>query len=256
MNFGRAFDGVADLYADVRPGYLPALFDDLVAMGALGPSKAVLEVGCGAGQATEDLARRSGRVVAIDPGERLISNARRGVSAENVSFIVSTFEDLDATPASFDLIASAQAWHWVDPEVGFTKAASMLRPDGCLAIFGHVPMMVPEALQPAFRTAFETYWPGAWGQPPPQSWYLPQGPVSSLVAASRQFQPAEHRGYSWTWTFDPDLFGRYLRTDSSYHVLAEAPRFALFDALSVAIADQGGTYDSAWETHLYVARKA
>ena len=256
MNFGRAFDGVADLYAEVRPGYLPALFDDLVAMDALGPSKAVMEVGCGPGQATKDLAPRSGRLVAIDPGERLISNARRGISAENVSFTVSTFEEFDATPASFDLIASAQAWHWVDAEVGFTKAYCMLRPGGCLAIFGHVPMMVSEALLPAFRAAFDTYWPGAWGRPPPQSWYLPHGPVTSMVAATRLFMPAEHRAYSWTWTFDPELFGRYLRTDSSYHVLAEAPRFALFDALSTAIADQGGTYDAAWETHLYVARKA
>lgn len=256
MNFGQAFDSVAELYAEVRPGYLPALFDDLIAMGALGPSKAVLEVGCGAGQATVDLARRSARLVAIDPGERLISNARRAVSAENASFTVSTFEDFGVTPASFDLIASAQAWHWVDPEIGFAKAAAALRPGGYLAIFGHVPMMVSEALQPAFRAAFDTWWPGTWGRPPPQSWYLPEGPVPAMIAASGLFQAAEHRGYTWTWTFDPDLFGRYMRTDSSYHALPETPRFALFDALSAAIADQGATYDAAWETHLYLAKKA
>ena len=256
MELRKTFEEVADLYAEVRRGYPAALFEDLVTTGALGPSKTVLEVGCGTGQATGELAKRSQRVVALDPGAGLVANARRGVTAVSVDFAVSTFEDFETPPASFDLIASAQAWHWVDPAVGFAKAANALRPGGYLAVFGHVPMMVSETLQPAFRAAFDTYWPGAWGQPSPQNWYLPEGTVTSMIAASGLFQPAEHWGYSWTWTLDPDLFGRYLRTDSSYHLLAETPRFALFNALAAAVADHGGIYESAWETHLYLAKKA
>ena len=256
MELRTTFEAVADLYAEVRRGYPTALFEDLVAMGALQPQAVVLEVGCGTGQATGELAQRSQRVVALDPGAGLVANARRGVQAANVDFAVSTFEDFEAAPGSFDLIASAQAWHWVDPTIGFAKAARTLRPGGHLAIFGHVPLMVSEALRPAFRAAFDTYWPGAWGQPSPQNWYLPQGPIPSMVAATGLFQPTVHRGYNWTWALDPDLFGRYLRTDSSYHGLDETPRFALFDALAAAVADHGGTYESAWETHLYVDRKA
>lgn len=256
MELRKTFEEVADLYADVRKGYPTALFDDLVEMGALGPSTAVLEVGCGTGQATGDLARRAERVLALDPGAGLVANARAGVKAANVDFAVSTFEDFAAAPNAFDLIASAQAWHWVDQAVGFDKGARALKPGGHLAIFGHVPMKASEVLQPAFRAAFDAHWPGTWGHPSPQNWYLPEGPVPSLISASGLFQPAEHRGYSWTWTLDPDLFGRYLRTDSTYHVLPEAARFALFDALAAAVAEHGGTYDSAWETHLYLARKA
>jgi SAM-dependent methyltransferase len=256
MELRKTFEAVADIYAEVRRGYPGALFEDLQATGALGTTKAVMEVGCGTGQATGELAQRAERVLALDPGQGLVANARRGVTADNVEFVVSTFEDFESEPASFDLIASAQAWHWVDPAVGFAKAAQTLRPGGYLAIFGHVPMMAPEALQPAFRAAFDTWWPGAWGRPSPQDWYLPDGPVPSMVAASGLFQPTEHRGYTWSWTLDPELFGRYLRTDSSYHLLAETPRFALFDALAAAVADHGGIYESAWETHLYLARKA
>ena len=256
MELRKTFEAVADLYAEVRRGYPVALFEDLVAMGALGRSSAVLEVGCGTGQATGELALRAARVVAIDPGAGLVANARRLTEATNVTFEVATFEGFEPPPAAFDLIASAQAWHWVDPTIGFAKAAQTLRPGGYLAIFGHVPMMVSEALQPAFREAFHTHWPGAWGQPSPQNWYLPEGPICSMIAASGAFQPAEHRGYDWTWVLDPDLFGRYLRTDSSYHVLDETPRLALFEALASAIVDHGGTYESAWQTHLYLARKA
>ena len=256
VEFRKTFEAVADLYAEVRRGYPAELFEDLVLMGALGPSVAVLEVGCGTGQATGDLARRAGRVVAIDPGTGLVANAERQVDAANVGFAVSSFEGYAAPAAAFDLIASAQAWHWVDPAIGFAKAAKTLRSDGYLAIFGHVPIMASEPLQSAFRAVVDTHMPGAWGQPSPQNWYLPHGPVPSMISATGFFRSVEHRAYTWTWTLDPDLFGRYLRTDSSYHIMDEGPRFELFDALAAAVAAHGGTYESAWETHLYLAQKA
>jgi SAM-dependent methyltransferase len=111
-----SFETVADLYARVRPGYPAALFDDLAAIAGLGPASAVLEVGCGAGQATGDLAARAGRLVALDPGEKLVEAARRRVSAAaQAEFLVARFEDYAPPPGGFDLVASAQAWHWVDP---------------------------------------------------------------------------------------------------------------------------------------------
>jgi SAM-dependent methyltransferase len=38
------------------------------------------------------------------------------------------------TVASFDLIASGAALHWVDPEVRYRKSAQLLRPGGWLAV--------------------------------------------------------------------------------------------------------------------------
>src|SRR5689334_9414549 len=113
------FEAVADLYGEVRQGYPAALYDDLAALAGLGSGTRVLEVGCGAGQATRDLAARAGSVVALDPGQRLVAEARRHVTGANVSFVVSSFEDYEPEPGAFDLVASAQAWHWVDPAVGF-----------------------------------------------------------------------------------------------------------------------------------------
>ena len=89
MEARETFEDVAELYGEVRQGYPAALFDDLVAMGALGPASRVLEVGCGAGQATGDLARRAGGVVALDPGAQLIEGARARVPAANTRFVVS-----------------------------------------------------------------------------------------------------------------------------------------------------------------------
>ena len=249
------FDTVADLYAEVRRGYPAALFDDLQALAGLTSAATVLEIGCGAGQATGDLATRAARVTALDPGARLIEQARRKVPAANVDFVVSSFEAFETPAEAFDLVASAQAWHWVDPAQGFPKAAHALKPGGALAIFGHVPLPPPPELLPAFERAFNRHAPGAWGQPSPQNWYLPSGPIPGLIDGSGLFNPVVHRGYAWTWRLDPGTFGRYLRTDSTYHFLDAGPRFALFDDLARAVADHGGVFDAPYETHLYVAAK-
>ena len=40
--------------------------------------------------------------------------------------------------AVFDAVFSATAFHWVDPLIGWTKAASHLRPGGLLALLAHL----------------------------------------------------------------------------------------------------------------------
>ena len=53
-NFGQ----VAELYARVRPGYLPRVFDDLVTLTGLPEGGRILEIGPATGQATVPLAER------------------------------------------------------------------------------------------------------------------------------------------------------------------------------------------------------
>jgi SAM-dependent methyltransferase len=252
MTQAQSFDKIAELYGQVRPGYPAQLFDDLQVLAGLGPTASVLEVGCGTGQATHDLAAYAHHVTALDPGPQLIAQAR---PRANIDYVVAKFEDYTPNPGQFDLVASAQAWHWVDPKIGFQKAAQALKPNCAIALFGHVPMTLPEPINSAFQPIVEHYWPGAWGSPPSQAYYLATGPVAALIASSGLFGPVTHRAYSWTWTLDPDLLGRYLRTDSSYTALPEAQRFAMFDAMSSAVADHSGQLEAPWETHLYLAQK-
>lgn len=255
MHARDTFDAVAGLYGAVRPGYPAALFEDLAAFAGLAGAEAVLEVGCGPGQATGDLAARAGRVLAIDPGAALIGEARgRGVPA-NVQFETVRFEDLAVEAGAFRLVASAQAWHWVAPELGFPKAARALAPGGAFAIWGHVPVGVPERFRPAFQAAFETHAPGLWGRSPPQAWYLPAGAAAESIRGSGLFGPVTHRAYPWTWRQSAQTLSDQLRTESAYHALPEAQRFALFDALSAAVAADGDLIEAPWETHLYMARR-
>jgi ubiquinone/menaquinone biosynthesis C-methylase UbiE len=128
------FDGVAQLYEASRLGYPGDIVEFAAATAAVGAGSAVLEVGCGTGQLTESLAGYGFRLTAIDIGPSMVAAARRRRGGPGLSFQVSSFEDFAAADASFDLIVSGSAFHWVDPEVRLRKPARLLRPGGWLAL--------------------------------------------------------------------------------------------------------------------------
>jgi SAM-dependent methyltransferase len=51
-----------------------------------------------------------------------------------VSIETARFEDWPLADEPFDLVISASAFHWIDPEVRLSKSAVALRPGGHLAI--------------------------------------------------------------------------------------------------------------------------
>ena len=60
----------------------------------------------------------------------------------------------------FDAVVAGQTWHWVDPEAGAAKAASLLQPGGRLALFWNAGQPSPAATA-AFADVFERLMPGS-----------------------------------------------------------------------------------------------
>jgi SAM-dependent methyltransferase len=133
--YGAVFDSVAEAYDAVRPGYPPALVDRAIERGGLVPGSRVVEVGSGTGKLTELLVARELRVDAVEPGPNMIAAARRRLGdTAAVTFHNGRFEDVDLPAGAFKAVFSATAFHWVDPQVGWAKAASLLENDGLLAL--------------------------------------------------------------------------------------------------------------------------
>jgi ubiquinone/menaquinone biosynthesis C-methylase UbiE len=179
------FDGVAGLYDASRPGYPASVVEFVAATAGIGPGAAVLEIGCGTGQLTERLASLGVRLTAIDIGPALIDVARRRLAGAAVSFQVTSFEDLEADGGSFDLVISGAAFHWIDPEVRFSKSARLLRPGGWLALLGN-----DDSYDEPLGTALTALWQsrtdtgGAWEKPPAEP---------DVVAATELFEvPVTH----------------------------------------------------------------
>ncbi|GAB3711624.1 methyltransferase domain-containing protein [Spirosoma flavus] len=107
----------------------------------LKPGFSVLDVGCGSGAITRDLAERigqAGRVLGIDPNAGLIEQARQNAS-DTLSL---SFEQADVytfdTSQRFDLITCARTLQWLrEPEAAIANMKRLLKPGGWLAILDY-----------------------------------------------------------------------------------------------------------------------
>lgn len=238
------FDAIAARYEESRPGYPPGIVEFVTATAGLGPGAAVLEIGCGTGQLTEQLAASGFRLTAIDIGPSMIAAARRRVPAAGVSFQVTSFEDLAAADASFDLVISSAAFHWIDPEVAFTKSARLLRPVGWLALLGTAEDYddpVGAALHDLWVTHGDTG--GAWERRPSDPEAVAAtglfGTRASLTDSERTILPAGEvidleRTRATFLSWDRDTQRRF--TENFRQLLADQPVVRLTRHTSVTMA--------------------
>jgi ubiquinone/menaquinone biosynthesis C-methylase UbiE len=263
---------VAEDYDRVRPGYPALLLDAACAIGSLTPGSRVVEVGCGTGKLTGALVERGPRVEAVDPGRELIEIARRRVGESSARFHVARFEDVALPDDTFEAAFSATAFHWVDPAVGWSKAARLLRPGGVLALLTYVGGL---NLEPEVELGFLAAWREV----------LPEAATWEARDAKAIWQGAEARRDNvselWAWLerreiaspeaaelFEDVTLAKvasereataaeglaFVRTTSSYLRLDPSLQKLLEQRLASVVEDAGGTYRSTTFDTLVTAR--
>jgi len=106
----------------------------------LGPSLSLLDVGCGPGTVTVDLARRvaPGTVIGVDSSEEVVAEARavaRQSGLASVSFEVGDLFDLRFEDDSFDVVHAHQVLqHLGDPVAALVEMRRVCRPGGVVAV--------------------------------------------------------------------------------------------------------------------------
>jgi len=259
--YAQVFDDVAEEYDRVRRGYPDQLIDAACARGGLRAGDEVVEVGSGTGLLTAALLRRGLRVEAIDPGANMIRLARRRVGAgAAVRFHHGRFEDIALPEGAFGAVFSATAFHWIEPEVGWARAAGMLAPGGILALLQHSDVWDASTVDDwrAFQAALRTVAPEIG-----ERWPELRDEDTILIGAAAR---ADNISAVWSWIgrheltiaeaarlFDDvrvdavrvrteqtgDQVNAYLRTTSLYRRLEPSQRPVL-EAENRAVAERAG----------------
>ncbi|KAK5101350.1 hypothetical protein LTS08_004957 [Lithohypha guttulata] len=130
-------------YAAYRPSYPPKLIELVLSIHNTtgGQTSHVLDIGCGPGIATRQIAEHFQYVTGIDAGASMITKAQEtpcsSATGEQATFLVSNSEDIDKhfEPATIDLITVATAAHWFDLPRFYAAASKVLRPRGSIALW-------------------------------------------------------------------------------------------------------------------------
>jgi trans-aconitate 2-methyltransferase len=111
-----------------------AMIEDAKASLVLADGDLVLDVGCGDGYLTHEMAAMApaGCVVGIDPSRRMIAAARAaGIPAASGPWFVAADARLLPFGAHFDVVVSFNALHWVPHQrQALLQIASVLKPGG------------------------------------------------------------------------------------------------------------------------------
>lgn len=266
---GGVFDRIADLYDRARPPYPGSAVEDLVRSCELTDSSRIVEVGCGTGQLTMALAGTGAMILAVEPGPALAALARDNLAGRPaVEVRTTSFEDIDARPGSFDLVVAATSFHWVDPAIGYPKAAELLRPDGSLALltnahaaggnhthppFADAVRQLHQHLAPAigdwtFPTAEEIAARAAGGRDMACLWARIDRNTAEPPDVSGWFEAPAVRCYPWMATYDRESYVEMLASQSSYALMEPDQRAALLEGIGSLVDDLLG----GWVTKQYV----
>ena len=111
-----------------------------VERGLIGRADRVVDVGCGTGGPTRDVAHSAceGEVAGIDLSTRMLELARKRSAAEglaNVTFVRGDAQVFPFEPEAFD-VAMSSFWSMFfnDPVAAYTNVGGALRPSGTLAL--------------------------------------------------------------------------------------------------------------------------
>jgi len=260
---------VAEEYERVRSGYPAVLVEKACAAAGLQPGDAVVEIGCGTGKLTRELAALGLIVDAVEPDPELAEVARRIVPSARLH--IGTFENVEL-PGVYRAVFAATSFHWVDPAVGWRKVASLLEAGGVFALLSHVRGL-RGALDEELVRVWHEFSTTTWSREPVDDETLWAGAeerkdnVSALWAwlvahdlavpeAAELFSDVELTKNAVRREMSVEDYLARIRTTNNYLHLSSERRQGLEHALAAVLERHGGRYPGHGYAVLVTARRA
>ena len=217
----------------------------------------LLEVGCATGKATLPLARRGFRITCVEIGAALAASAHENLAAfDGVEVIADAFETWEAPSDPYDLVFAATAWHWIDPEVRYRKAAEVLTSGGQLAFWDAVHVVPMAVIRSSTRFRMSTT-RSARVSPPDASRTRP-GELDERrreIEESGLFDVVDVSHFDWETVYDADQYIDLLNTFSGHIEMEEWQPERLYGEIRRRLSQRGdGRLRRHWGGVLHIAR--
>jgi hypothetical protein len=221
----------------------------------VGPESFLLEIGSGTGIATVPVAARGHFLLGLEPAPRLVAMLWQKLAAYPATTILeTTFEAWEGRPGLFDLVYSAQAFHWIDPAIRWRKAAEQLRPGGMLGVIGRDFRLVDPELAEALERVYAAMAPSATPTSK-TAWYAENGPLPGEIGASGLFDPVRVLSYPERVHHSPETYRALLASFSDHHRLVDSVREHLLDSVGETIVRFGGRVEVVLDANVFLARR-
>lgn len=210
------FTGGAE-YAVYRPEY-PTQVSSFLA-GLAPTTGTAVDVGCGTGQLSTQLADYFNRVLAFDASSSQISAATPKL---NVTYEVASSEDLPVDDGTVDLVTAAQAAHWFNLPEFYAEARRIAAPGAVISLVSYGVLRIADAdLQERFGRFYYDEIGPFWE---PERQHVDEG----YRTLDFPFEELTTPELSIDRDLDPDGFLGYIGTWSAVRKAEEAGRSDLF----------------------------
>jgi SAM-dependent methyltransferase len=236
-----SFEVSADAYGRLMGRYSEPLAMAFADAAEIGAGQRALDVGCGPGALTAELARRLGgnAVCAVDPSKSFVAAARERLP--DVDIRLSGAEQIPFPDGVFDAALAQLCVHFMaDPVAGLREMARVTRPGGMVAacVWDHAGGRSPVALLWQAAAELDPSAPDESGLAGVRDGHLVSLFAAAGLAAARQTTltvRVQHASFEEWWapfTLGVGPAGEYVQS------LAEYPRNRLHDRLRELAGEQ------------------
>jgi SAM-dependent methyltransferase len=224
-------------------------------MSGIPPGGRILEIGCGPGNATIPFAKRGYQILAIELGERLAAMAAKNCQAfPEVDIKNMAFEDWVPEEDAFDLAFAADAFHWIRPEIGYSKAAKALKGTGSAAFFWDVPIDPGTDISKAIDRVYQDTASGFINPDKRFTASWMEGIITQHFEGSGCFGDVVTKQYFWTETLTAEQYINVLGIFSMHDGIDEEKRKCLYADIQEVIERFGGSMEKPRSILLFHAR--
>jgi ubiquinone/menaquinone biosynthesis C-methylase UbiE len=134
-NATSRFSDRVENYVRYRPGYPPAVLQELKSQCGLAPSHVITDIASGTGIWTRTLLENGNTVIAVEPNAEMREAGERLLAAfPKFRSVAGTAEATTLPDHSADFVTAAQAAHWFDRPRARSEFVRILKPGGWLVL--------------------------------------------------------------------------------------------------------------------------